>query len=301
MQEQLMNLKYKLSWPFQYLKAPTDFSKIEELSIPKYHNLRNGVYEETVKITFFGDFVGLGEKELILDDSVLMDIERSDYLMLNLESVLVDPNDLILEKQYTHESSFKKFIQQLNAPRVLVGLANNHVYDYGSDGVKDTIDIIESTGAKYFGLKEKPSLIIKNGLEVCASTLWHRKEDQRVNKLSDLKTSKNDVIHFLHWGKEFQMLPTEGQRKLIQDLKGEFLCTIGHHSHTPQPINMVGEHLVAYSLGNMATGFSSAKVNTGLITTVTFGRKAKWQVIEVLWDFVTLDIGPKECLLRREL
>lgn len=300
MQEQLINLKYKLSWPFQYLRAPTNFAQIQEHSIPKYLNCRSGGYEETVKITFLGDLMGLGNKELILDDSVLMDIENSDYLVINLESVLVDESDLILDKQYTHQSTFRKLMGQLNSSRVLFGMANNHVYDYGIEGIRQTTAIIESCGAKYFGLKEKPSLIIKNGLEICASTLWHRKEDHFVNKLSDLKSAKNDVIHFLHWGKEFQMLPTLGQKKLIDDLKDDSLCVIGHHSHTPQPINFFDKQLVAYSLGNMATGHSSDKINSGLITTITFGRNTKWNVIEVNWDFVTQDISSSQCLLRRD-
>ena len=60
------------------------------------------------------------------------------------------------------------------------------------------------------------------------------------------------VMVSMHWGNEYTHVPSAEQRRQAEYLSSLGVdVIIGHHSHTIQPIEFVGDTLVIYSLGNL--------------------------------------------------
>ena len=77
---------------------------------------------------------------------------------------------------------------------------------------------------------------------------------QRVEKL---RPQVDWLIVHMHWGVELAQLPTPAQRQWAHELASSGVDAIlGHHPHVLQPIELIDDTVVAYSLGNFL--FSSS-------------------------------------------
>lgn len=291
---------YKLAWPFRYLMAPTKFSYVLDNSIDKSVNLLNTNNPETLSLCFLGDFMGVGNKKVFIDDELKSYINSSDKVIFNLESVVTNHKGLILGKQHTSPDVFSKFLSQFIKDKVLINVANNHLFDFGVDGVVDTLNNIQENNCNYFGTINRPKLEVAKDLFIQGSTFWFNKEDRFVNRFQKL-TNNNQTIHFVHWGDEFKKFPSDEQRDFIENLDMNCLSLIGHHSHSPQPIEIHNNKVIAYSLGNFATYFSSEKINNGIILKLNLiNKNSSWQLVSCEWDQIFINIERDYTLVTRE-
>jgi poly-gamma-glutamate synthesis protein (capsule biosynthesis protein) len=59
------------------------------------------------------------------------------------------------------------------------------------------------------------------------------------------------IIVSMHWGSEYVFTPTKAQTEIAERLAELGVhIVVGHHPHVVQPVAMVGDTLVIYSLGN---------------------------------------------------
>lgn len=80
-------------------------------------------------------------------------------------------------------------------------------------------------------------------------------EDLRMMKdcIKGAKDRSDFVVVSVHWGREYEDIPSEGQRELghnIIDAGADLV--IGHHPHTAQAIEIYNDKYIFYSLGNFA-------------------------------------------------
>ncbi len=178
---------------------------------------------------------------------------------------------------------------QFNAPAVLlsglrasgfsmVSVANNHVYDQGTKGLSETLEILERSGLDFTGIAKsceeafRPRLVEKEGLRVaflaaaqmfnaepkkpapCAAKLDEKKLIQAAR---EARTAGADaVVLSVHWGNEYQTAPRKEEIDTAHRLlDGGFDAIIGHHPHVLQPLEIYPAAdgrltFVAYSLGN---------------------------------------------------
>lgn len=206
-----------------------------------------------------------------------------DYNMVNLEAPFVSPE--IAEKLYLpdkgiHNMAWKEGVKTLTSAGVKsVTVANNHITDYGSDGLRFTEMVLESYGIEVVGVtdgvtppysNQVPIIKIFNGVKVgilayCADTsaeclrfrphvdrgpaLMYRETAEK--DIADLKARVNIVVLYLHWGTEYMAIPGEEQRQLAVYLSGLGVnLIIGSHPHVLQGHEWINETLVHYSLGN---------------------------------------------------
>jgi poly-gamma-glutamate synthesis protein (capsule biosynthesis protein) len=82
------------------------------------------------------------------------------------------------------------------------------------------------------------------------------------------------VIVSLHWGIEYAHQPQESQVRIAHDLiaAGADLV-IGHHTHTPQPVERYRGGLIAYSLGNFVFDPAGEGGRNGLLLQCTVTRR----------------------------
>jgi Putative enzyme of poly-gamma-glutamate biosynthesis (capsule formation) len=110
----------------------------------------------SINILFTGDFapcrnfeeIVLDKKEQVLGDA-LLHIEAADCSFTNLECVLTD-HKKIINKSGPALKANPKCIEALKHFSV-VGLANNHILDYGKQGLRDTLLACENLGLPTLG------------------------------------------------------------------------------------------------------------------------------------------------------
>jgi hypothetical protein len=186
-----------------------------------------------------------------------------------------------------------------------VCLANNHILDYGLDGLEDTLGVLRREGVPYFGAGHNhescnnPAHVECSGFNVallgyaCKSTSPVLASDDRpgvlpieldqINQAMQRarKAGAQRIVVCLHWGAEEVYLPKPADVRIARALidAGADLI-IGHHAHRIQPWEKYGRKALIYGLGNCI--FPDLKVEshfsetTGLPTRVVAKRMTYW-------------------------
>lgn len=178
---------------------------------------------------------------------------------------------------------------QFNAPASLppalrasgftvLSTANNHAFDQGRKGVAETLDRLRQADLLAIGSgedrprAEATQILERNGLKVAflgftdifnldldrkATEPWVRPLDlgPALAAVREARSKADIVVVSIHWGNEYQHMPTKRQRDIARKLV-EAGCDLllGHHPHVLQPMELLTVEgrraLVAYSLGN---------------------------------------------------
>jgi poly-gamma-glutamate synthesis protein (capsule biosynthesis protein) len=155
-----------------------------------------------------------------------------------------------------------------------VNLGNNHILDYGSEGINSTIRELKRNNINYFGLtddagsKINPLILEFNSIRiafiavVCSSTsplveynnrtyLSLLNTDEIISEVGKIRNQVERIVVYIHWGREESSYPEKkdilSARKLID---GGVDIVIGSHAHVPQPIEKYKNGIIAYNLGN---------------------------------------------------
>lgn len=177
--------------------------------------------------------------------------------------------------------------------------ANNHAADRGKKGIISTISRLDSIGIEHTGTfvdttardTLSPLMIHKNGISIALlnytfstngitvpgpvvvnmldSQLITRNISQARKKLADF------IILFLHWGTEYDTIPSAKQTELARYFKSLGVdMVIGSHPHVIQKmvrsVDSTGmkEDVVVYSLGNFISNQRKPKTDGGSIVRV---------------------------------
>ena len=155
-----------------------------------------------------------------------------------------------------------------------VSLANNHIKDYGTDGIADTRRILKKFGIAFSGagkdLKQarKTRPLDINGTKVTiipcvgvARAAWAGPKtsggtpclDQYIVKdIKKAARTSDVVIVFPHWGVEYTRQPLPSMRKhAARWVKAGADLILGAHSHVAGAIEDIDGSPVLYSLGNL--------------------------------------------------
>ena len=140
-------------------------------------------------------------------------------------------------------------------------LANNHSYDYDSDGYWDTFKVLGDNGILPFGYEESQLVTVKGipvGL-VGINALEGGAPDQLLAELEKLKDrGARLVVVYFHWSSELETRPDEDQVYLAHMAidQGADLV-LGAHPHVIQPVETYKGKTICYSLGNFCFGGNS--------------------------------------------
>jgi len=151
-------------------------------------------------------------------------------------------------------------------------LANNHVFDYGLPGFRETLDVLRKNGIRSVGAglsaeeARKPLTLSLNRTRISVVNFGEGEDltaasrgpgvrgweiEKLVSQIRDLKEGGDFVIAIAHAGLEYIPFPppyvSNAFRALI-DAGAD--CVVGHHPHVPQGIEIYKNRPIAYSLGN---------------------------------------------------
>jgi len=196
-------------------------------------------------------------------------LRAGDILFGNLETALSDAG-VAVEKEVALGVSPRQAEYLKRAGFDVVSIANNHILDYGSRGLSQTLAALREHGIRFVGAGDASSpqeheIIERNGLRVGFLAYWDNgapalPDGAFVNRIDrpmileqvhSLKRQCDTVAVSLHWGIEYVYYPSPRQIELARDLiRNGAALVLGHHPHVVQGIERLGNGLIAYSLGS---------------------------------------------------
>lgn len=197
-------------------------------------------------------FFQSGDINALFDDTVTLFNDR-DFIIANLECVLTE-NEKPIKKIGPPLKASPGTADVLKALGInCLGLSNNHVFDYGVAGIKDTLKELERANISYTGFgnhyedSRKNFVFQKDNETICiiavceheySYALEHRMgsrpydEYDTIEDIREAKKKYDRVIVLYHGGKEFCRYPSPRLRKLCQAMARNgadvILC---QHSH----------------------------------------------------------------------
>ena len=212
-------------------------------------------------------------------------IKNADIAVGNLEgafttnpSITADLKNKAL--QFTFDPSLAPALSDLGFD--VLGLANNHSYNYGKQGLESTRRYIGGAGMLYYGdpfnKDEISTTIIKNGIKIGFIGFHEFNYTNFENVLFEIAKLKNEVdvvIVSPHWGIEYQKEPTAKMKEWAhQFIDNGADMIIGAHPHIVGNTEIYNDKKIYYSLGNFAFDqyFSEATMN-GIAVLINIDRK----------------------------
>lgn len=188
----------------------------------------------------------------------------------------------------------------------VVSLANNHIWDWGTDALADTLSLLDGARIGHVGAgmdeaeANQPLFIEKEGSSF-AFLSWTNlypegleakgdspgvsrfREAEAAARVKELSGLYDIVVVLLHFGDEYQTKASETQKRIARMLVDAGAdIVVGHHPHVAQEVERYKNGWIAYSLGNFIfdQGFSDETMR-GLALRVHI-REGEVQSVEQL-------------------
>jgi len=246
--------------------------------------------DEKVSISFLGDIAFFTDATSIdnvnFDINDYVDIIESDFKVANYEFPFTEGKKSINKTvNYNHIPNIafaQKYLREFKFD--LLFLANNHINDWGSEGIETTKNILTSNGISTIGagknLEEATKAFIKEikGIKfgfLSFSNSTHNFADIEksgsnplilnhiLHELSILDNSVDFKIVNLHWGTEFVEYPLHSDVEIAHSLiENGADVIIGHHPHVIQGYELYKDGIIFYSLGSFIYSPLSERIKT---------------------------------------
>jgi poly-gamma-glutamate synthesis protein (capsule biosynthesis protein) len=227
-------------------------------------------------------------------------LESADLAIANLEAPFTERGEAVKDKPFTFRVPPKHAVGLKESGFDVLHLANNHILDFGPDGLFDTIATLDSLSLAYVGAGENiaaafaPAILEREGLDgkklrlgFLGFSMTHPEEfyagknkpgtafpfyERYVAALDSLAPKVDIMVVSFHWGAEKMVTPKAYQIEtahLAIDRGADIV--LGHHPHVLQGVELYrprpnARHgLIAYSLGNFAFGSYSPSSRTSMI------------------------------------
>lgn len=273
---------------------------LDDMNVVDVDTDKNVITDKTIKIDLVGD-INLADDWYTMDaatqrggvsdcisENAQSELASADISVVNNEFVYEDGETPLAGKTYTFGAATEnvKLLKIFSAD--LVTLANNHVYDYGEEGLISTLDTLdgaeipyvgagrnfeEASAIKYFVVKgKKIAFVSATEIEKFAKYTKEATENSPgviktidtslfCNIIAEAKANADYVVACVHWGIEGKNDFEAEQRRMAEDyVKAGADVVIGGHPHRLQGVEFIEDTPVAYSLGNF--WFSTGTIYT---------------------------------------
>lgn len=265
-----------------------------------------GMSNRNFNLLFSGDFAPLISVNKIggYHFSNLSEIfNTTDLHITNLEVPLTN-SEVQIEKTGPLIKADPSAISLLNQAKVnIICLANNHIYDYGEQGIRDTITECEKHNIEAIGIVNRPdrknSWLIKEIKSKKIGFLNYCEHEFSVREKGFLGASGYDPIHafydirilrpkvdwlivIYHGGNEYYPLPRPELKKdfhYLADLGADLV--VGHHTHVFSGYEVYNGKPLIYSLGNFFFPYEGEPEswNEGILLYCVIGESIQFELI----------------------
>lgn len=210
-------------------------------------------------------------------ESLLAEMRAADVLLCNNEFAFSDRGSPMPGKQFTFRAKTANVSMWQELGADIVGLANNHCFDYGENAFLDTLSTLQSAGIPYVGagknLEEamQPQFFLADGMKIgyiaCTraekyiltpeagqdspGVLRCYDPELAVQAIQAASEQCDYLVVYVHWGTEGSTVLEQAQTDLatrFTDAGADLI--VGAHPHILQGAGWRQDTPVLYSLGN---------------------------------------------------
>lgn len=221
-------------------------------------------------------------------------LKRADIVTGNLEAPLASNGVEFTEKRFRFKTSPQAAIALKNAGFTHLSLANNHILDFGVEGLQQTLSALDTNNIAHSGAglglsdARKASVLEVKGVRIALLSYSLTYPDDffagvdrpgtapgyASNFTVDISKAKENadcVIVSFHWGGEGLEIPKPYQLSAAHSaVDAGADIVLGHHPHVLQGIEYYGKGVIFYSLGNFAFGSHSRTSARSMIARIVF-------------------------------
>lgn len=232
--------------------------------------------------------------------------DKADYSILNFEAPVVINDAKPIEKTGPNLKCTKNAVEAIKyAGFDSVSLANNHFYDFGEVGVKDTIDTLKEYQIDYFGgginINEAKKTLYKEieGKKIAFINFCEREWSiatetsggsaplnpvQNYYQIKEAKENADYVIVIVHGGREHYQLPLPRMKETYQFfIDSGADVVVNHHQHCYSGYEIYNGKPIFYGLGNFCFDSMNGKRNKlweeGFILKLSINDKIDFELI----------------------
>ncbi len=233
-----------------------------------------------MRILVAGDFVPrnrivskIENKDYSFFNEIIAINKECDYSIINFESPIIDRNANPIVKTGPNIKCHKNTMEAVKyAGFNCVTLANNHFYDYGEIGVKNTIDACINNSIDYVGgginIDEAEKILYKSIdnkklaiINICENE-WSIATKttggsaplnivSNVRKIKEAKKKADFVLMIIHGGTEHYQLPSPRMKDTYRFFIEEGAdAVVNHHQHCYSGYEIYKGKPIFYGLGN---------------------------------------------------
>ncbi len=272
---------------------------------PVTKKIRAQIGDNSVSVGIIGDvsFHNIETPTLELFKPLLEVIQGTDIVVANIETVISKRQLTPAKSAGILLKSRPEFLKTLKRLGVNVALiANNHIDDYGVQGIEDTVKHLVEEDIVPFGVKGYDNIYMeRRGIRFCMKGVVTPYENtdlllsygDKLDSISPVNKSKGThLLYFIHGFDELYSTPFPWRVKLLKRIKDEIspAALIAGHQHIYQGYVLLGETPVCWSYGN---GFMQIdyheKVNkdatVNCYSVLHFDKKGCYQIDEYYYSF----------------
>ncbi|MGN0620887.1 MAG: CapA family protein [Porcipelethomonas sp.] len=199
-------------------------------------------------------------------------LDDGTFNITNCEGVFTDNPLEEVYKDYSPAFWFKspaKNARVFSANNIdVVSIANNHVGDYGEEGIYDTKEALRENNIRWSD-SLNPVILENNGIKTvlfCVAMWDYIVPDELCSQIAEYSESTDLQIVFFHGGTENVHQPDEYKidycRRFV-DAGADLV--VGSHPHVLQPLECYDGVNILYSLGNFVYGGHTAPENRTIV------------------------------------
>lgn len=257
---------------------------------------------------YFSDHVlnaydGAGGIQGVLDEGIRAEIDGAHIFMVNQEFPFTVRGTAAADKQFTFRvpESRIHILQEMGVD--IVTLANNHILDFGEEGLLDSLKALDEAGIPHVGGGKdfaeasalKTVIIGQKTIGFLGMSRVYMSADWAAGNahpgvfstydttlplkaIEEAKKQCDYLVVYVHWGVEREETPKDYQKAMGRayiDAGADLV--VGSHPHVLQPLEEYKGKTIAYSLGNFV--FGSSIPRTALLKVVWGGEGTQVSLI----------------------
>lgn len=284
------------------------------------------VEEKAATLFFVGDIMLGRHVESLMEsngmeypfEEVIPRIQQYDIAVANFEGTVSKKHVRApsFSFQFSIKPEYLKRIEEVGFD--VLGVANNHVFDYGIEALTNTrslcTEYLLACGGSPVEIDEHATIIKKVGNTkigfIFVYAVYNQPDKIKLTeRLSDISSKTDMQFVYVHWGEEYELTHNQNQENFAQFLIDQGAdAVIGHHPHVVQDVALYKNKPIFYSLGNFIFDqYFNTDVQDGLGVAVSISNT---DVVYTVVPFSSLDthsqphdmISPeKEILISRIL
>ena len=242
-------------------------------------------------------------------------IQSADAALVNLETTVAETNVAPICKSGPSIKTDSRILEMLRTIGFNgVTLANNHFADYGVEGVKESLRLIEQHGLWYVGagMNAEDAAQIKYlqigdkklaVINACEHEFTVATDNQagcnalnpirQFNAIREAKQNADFVLVIIHGGVEHYQLPTPRMQETYRffiDAGAD--AVINHHQHCYSGYEIYQGKPIAYGVGNFFFDWQGQEPswNEGYIVRLTLGKEISVELVPYIQNAETIGL-----------